>query len=201
MDAILLQGQGSSYGEKAAALVEYQAQEFVNDMLGALRERQLDLRTGRVIFVGGGACLLRRQIQTSGKVGAPHLCGGRECQRQGLSVSLPLHSDRGVMNHEAEKGGRFTVRFDMENPDHVRAVKYLEQQRDRGKAQYLADAILCYEKAETKIFPQADARLDSADGAGILSKAKSWVYPGFAKRGAVYIFAANRFNSQCFGRF
>ena len=41
--------------------------------------------------------------------------------------------------------GRFTVRFDMENPDHVRAVEYLERQRDRGKAQYLADAILCYE--------------------------------------------------------
>ena len=36
--------------------------------------------------------------------------------------------------------GRFTVRFDMENPDHVRAVEYLERQRDRGKAQYLTDA-------------------------------------------------------------
>ena len=62
VDAILLQGQGSSYGEEVAALVEYQTQEFVNDMLGALRERQLDLRTGRVIFVGGGACLLRRKV-------------------------------------------------------------------------------------------------------------------------------------------
>ena len=71
VDAILLQGQGSSYGEEVAALVEYQAQEFVNDMLGALRERQLDLRTGRVIFVGGGACLLRRQIEASGKVAHP----------------------------------------------------------------------------------------------------------------------------------
>ena len=71
VDAILLQGQGSSYGEEVAALVEYQAQEFVNDMLGALRERQLDLRTGRVIFVGGGACLLRRQIGASGKVAHP----------------------------------------------------------------------------------------------------------------------------------
>ena len=71
VDAILLQEQGNSYGEEVAALVEYQAQEFVNDMLGALRERQLDLRTGRVIFVGGGAYLLRRQIETSGKVAHP----------------------------------------------------------------------------------------------------------------------------------
>ena len=55
--------------------------------------------------------------------------------------------------------GRFTVRFDMENPDHVRAVEYLERQRDRGKAQYLADAILCYEKAATKSFQQTDRTL------------------------------------------
>lgn len=55
--------------------------------------------------------------------------------------------------------GRFTVRFDMENPGHVRAVEYLERQRDRGKAQYLADAILCYVKVETKSFPQADRAL------------------------------------------
>jgi hypothetical protein len=39
--------------------------------------------------------------------------------------------------------GRFTVRFDMENPDHVRAVEYLERQRDRGKAQY---CVLTYGK-------------------------------------------------------
>ena len=55
--------------------------------------------------------------------------------------------------------GRFTVRFDMENQDHVRAVEYLERQRDRGKAQYLADAILCYEKAATKSFQQTDRDL------------------------------------------
>ena len=55
--------------------------------------------------------------------------------------------------------GRFTVRFDMENPDHVRAVEYLERQRDRGKAQYLADAILCYEKADAKSFQQTDLSL------------------------------------------
>lgn len=55
--------------------------------------------------------------------------------------------------------GRFTVRFDMENPDHMRAVEYLERQRDRGKAQYLADAILCYEKVGTKSFQQVDRAL------------------------------------------
>ena len=34
-----------------------------------------------------------------------------------------------------------------------------QRQRDRGKAQYLADAILCYEKAEMKSFQQTDRAL------------------------------------------
>ena len=55
--------------------------------------------------------------------------------------------------------GCSTVRFDMENPDHMHVVEYLERQRDRGKAQYLADAILCYEKATTKSFQQTDRTL------------------------------------------
>ena len=106
------------------------------------------------------------------------------------------------MNHEAEKGpGRFTVRFDMENPDHVRAVEYLERQRDRGKAQYLADAILCYEKAEMKSFQQTDRALIEQNRAGILRKADHGTHSEFAERRAIYIFAANRFDSQCFGRF
>ena len=85
--------------------------------------------------------------------------------------------------------GRFTVRFDMENPDHVRAVEYLERQRDRGKAQYLADAILCYEKAATKSFQQTDRALIEQIVQEYLEKQKLWAYPRFAEKGAVYILA------------
>ena len=52
-------------------LVERLAQEFVNDLFSTLRERMLDLRYCKVVFVGGGAILLRRQIEESGKVGTP----------------------------------------------------------------------------------------------------------------------------------
>ncbi len=45
------------------------AQDFVNDLANSLRERMLDLMSGMVVFVGGGAILLRRQIEASGKVG------------------------------------------------------------------------------------------------------------------------------------
>ena len=48
--------------------MEFQAQESINDLFSTLRERMLDLRIGKVVFVGGGAILLRRQIEASRKV-------------------------------------------------------------------------------------------------------------------------------------
>lgn len=68
---IILQGKGESYPDTAVRLVEEGAQQFINDLFSTLRERMLDLRFMKVIFVGGGAILLRRQIETSGKVGNP----------------------------------------------------------------------------------------------------------------------------------
>lgn len=52
-------------------VVERCAQEFVTDLLNALRERQLELRTAPVVFVGGGSILLKRHIERSGKVAHP----------------------------------------------------------------------------------------------------------------------------------
>ena len=68
IDAIL-KGQTDGYTEQAVQLVEYQAQEFINDLFNTLRERMIDLRSGSVVFVGGGAILLRRQIEASGICG------------------------------------------------------------------------------------------------------------------------------------
>ena len=36
-----------------------------------LRERGLELKSGMVVFMGGGSILLRRQIEASGKVAHP----------------------------------------------------------------------------------------------------------------------------------
>ena len=69
IDAILT-GKSVNYGAEVIRLVEHEAQEFINDLFSTLRERMLDLRTCTVVFVGGGAILLRRQIEASGKVGA-----------------------------------------------------------------------------------------------------------------------------------
>ena len=52
-------------------IVQEQAQQFINDLFGKLRERMIDLRSGKAVFVGGGSILLKKQIEASGKVGAP----------------------------------------------------------------------------------------------------------------------------------
>lgn len=57
--------------QKVVPVVEKCTCEFVSDLLSALRERQLELRAGPVIFVGGGAILLKRHIEKSGKVTHP----------------------------------------------------------------------------------------------------------------------------------
>ena len=44
---------------------------FISDLFGKLRERAIDLRSGKTVFVGGGSILLRKQIETSGKVISP----------------------------------------------------------------------------------------------------------------------------------
>lgn len=67
IDAIL-QGKPAGYGTDVVAIVERQAQGFINDLFSTLRERQVDVRTSKVIFVGGGSILLKKQIENSGKV-------------------------------------------------------------------------------------------------------------------------------------
>ncbi len=46
-----------------------QAQSFIGDLVGKLRERMIDLRSSKAVFVGGGSILLRRQIEACDKVG------------------------------------------------------------------------------------------------------------------------------------
>lgn len=70
VDAILM-GKKTQYPDAAIRLTEQMTQEFINDLFSTLRERMLDLQYCKVVFVGGGAILLKRQIETSGKVGTP----------------------------------------------------------------------------------------------------------------------------------
>ena len=69
IDAILMERE-TEFRAEVTKIVHNSAQVFVSDLFSKLRERMIDLRAGKVIFVGGGSILLRRQIEASGRVGA-----------------------------------------------------------------------------------------------------------------------------------
>ncbi len=89
IDAILM-GRKEHVSADVAAMVERQAQAFVNDLFSTLRERGLELKSGVVVFVGGGAILLRRQIEASGKVGHPMFVEDVRANARGFEMLYEL---------------------------------------------------------------------------------------------------------------
>ena len=61
----------TDYNDAILRIVKEQAQLFVDDLFGKLRERMIDLRSGKTVFVGGGSILLKKHIEASGKVSLP----------------------------------------------------------------------------------------------------------------------------------
>lgn len=70
IDAVLSGGQ-VVVAEDIQELIFKSSQAFVNEFLSLLAELMIELRTGKVIFVGGGSIRLRKQIEASQKVAAP----------------------------------------------------------------------------------------------------------------------------------
>ena len=65
----IIRGEKTDFVEDVVRIVEDMTRTFVNDILGTLRERGLDLKAGCVVFIGGGALLLRKYLEQSGKIG------------------------------------------------------------------------------------------------------------------------------------
>jgi plasmid segregation protein ParM len=70
IDAIL-KGEPTEYGDDVKRTVTDAAQVFISDLFGNLRERMIDLRSGKTVFAGGGSIMLKNQIEASGKVSSP----------------------------------------------------------------------------------------------------------------------------------
>lgn len=65
----VINGKEKGYPGEVVKIIHAKAHEFVNALSMKLRERMVDLRLGNTIFAGGGAILLRRYIEDSGKFG------------------------------------------------------------------------------------------------------------------------------------
>ncbi len=70
IDAVL-QEKPADHSDVIKKIIKNEAQLFIDDLLSKLRERMIDLRSGKTVFVGGGSILLKKQIENSGKVGVP----------------------------------------------------------------------------------------------------------------------------------
>lgn len=65
----IVRREKTDYGNQVIRMVQDMTKTYVDDLLGTLRERGLDLKTGCVVFIGGGALLLREYLESSDKVG------------------------------------------------------------------------------------------------------------------------------------
>lgn len=67
IDSILLH-EAHGFPNEIVSLVHRMAETFVDQLFGKLRERMIDLRVGKTIFIGGGSILLRQYIESSRKI-------------------------------------------------------------------------------------------------------------------------------------
>ena len=119
----------TDFDESVIRIVQEQAQQFINDLFGKLRERMIDLRSGKAVFVGGGSILLKKQIEASGKVGAPIFvdeisantkgyellfkaaCMGRCEWRRKTFISSPSNSAAEIRSISINRQGRRKAQF------------------------------------------------------------------------------------------
>lgn len=67
---------------------------FVSDLFSALWERMIDLRSGQVVFIGGGSILLRRFIEQSGKVGQALFVSDIKANAKGYEILYKISAAR-----------------------------------------------------------------------------------------------------------
>lgn len=65
----IIREEKTDYGTQIQKTVREMTRTYVDDLLGTLRERGIDLKTGCVVFIGGGALLLREYLAHSEKIG------------------------------------------------------------------------------------------------------------------------------------
>ncbi len=64
----IIRGERTDFNGEVVRIVEDMAKTYVNDILGTLRERGLELKAGCLVFIGGGSLLLREYLEHTGKV-------------------------------------------------------------------------------------------------------------------------------------
>ena len=94
IDAIL-KGEPNQFSGDVKRIVNETAHVFIADLFGKLRERAIDLRSGKTVFVGGGSILLRKLIEDSGKVASPIFIDKISANAKGYELLYKASQARG----------------------------------------------------------------------------------------------------------
>lgn len=65
----IIRGKSAYYDKDVVHMVESMVQDFVRDLLNSIRERGIDPKTTYVIFIGGGALILKRFLEKANRLG------------------------------------------------------------------------------------------------------------------------------------
>ena len=87
--------KNSDYSNSVIKLVKQMTAQYVEDLLGTFRERGIDLKTGCIVFIGGGSKLLKPYLPVEPKVPVPrsfHSSNVKSGISTGMITSCPILS-------------------------------------------------------------------------------------------------------------
>ncbi len=58
----------ANYPEQIVKIVDAQIRQYLDDFIGQLRERKIDLCVGQTVIIGGGGILLRKYIEQNPRI-------------------------------------------------------------------------------------------------------------------------------------
>ena len=90
---VILGGSHHDYSVGVQRIVDETATVFISDLFGKLRERAIDLRSCKTIFVGGGSMLLKKHILESNKVAASIFVENISANAKGYEFLLSSSKD------------------------------------------------------------------------------------------------------------
>lgn len=90
----VLHDEVTDFDEAVVRTIDQQAQSFINDLIGKLRERMIDLRSGKAVFVGGGSILLKKYIEASDRIGYAIFVEEISANAKGYELLYKAHKAR-----------------------------------------------------------------------------------------------------------
>ena len=83
---LILKGEHHNFSDDIRDVVNSTAQMFISDLIAKHRERAIDLRSCKTVFVGGGSILLKNQIEASDKIAFPTFVDDISANAKGYEI-------------------------------------------------------------------------------------------------------------------